>query len=144
MFSVRSTNRLGLGLAMQAQDKGATSFRHDGARPSWKVIWQCQVPPKVRVLAWKICRNALSTQLNLAHRGMAMSSLCPICGQEDKDTFHVFLRCPHARNIWRAMAEVWDMPPDTMLTPTGPAAAHPGQPTCTDTHDNMTDMACPQ
>lgn len=119
MFSVKSAYRLALHNSMQAQDRGATSVRLDGARPSWKVTWKCPVPPKIRVLAWKICRNAISTQLNLARRAMATTSLCPICGQEAEDTYHVFCRCPHARQLWIAMMEVWDLPSDELLKPTG-------------------------
>ena len=38
MFTIKSAYKLGLNLAMLAQDRGATSTRPDGARPSWKII----------------------------------------------------------------------------------------------------------
>jgi ribonuclease HI len=120
MFSVKSAYKMALHSSMMEQDRGATSLRPDGARPEWKIIWNCPVPPKVRVLAWKICRNAISTQLNLKRRGMATSGLCPICRCDDEDSFHVFVKCQHARDLWNAMAEVWDLPPDGMLKNTGP------------------------
>jgi hypothetical protein len=87
---------LALNRSMQTQDKGATSSRPDGARPSWKIIWNSLVPPKVKLLAWKICNNAISTQLNLMKRGISTTGLCQICGREDEDTFHAFIQCPHA------------------------------------------------
>jgi hypothetical protein len=61
IFTVKSAYRLALNRSMQTQDKGATSSRPDGARPSWKIIWNSLVPPKVKLLAWKICNNAIST-----------------------------------------------------------------------------------
>jgi hypothetical protein len=67
-FTVRSAYRLALHASMQQQDRGASSVRPDGARPSWNIVWKCQVPPKVKTLAWKICRNAISTQTNMARR----------------------------------------------------------------------------
>jgi hypothetical protein len=37
---------------------------------------------------------------------MATSGLCPICRCDDEDSFHVFVKCQHARDLWNAMAEV--------------------------------------
>jgi hypothetical protein len=103
IFTVRSAYRMMLHREMMRQDRGASSMRPDGLRPSWNLIWKCPVPPKVKMLAWKIGRNALATELSMHRRGMRGTSLCQVCGQEDEDTFHVFLRCPHARDLWRAM-----------------------------------------
>jgi hypothetical protein len=50
---------------------------------------------------------------------MATTGLCQICGQENEDTYHVFLRCPHARQLWEAMHEVWDMPASERVRPLG-------------------------
>jgi hypothetical protein len=118
LFTVKSAYRLMLHCDMMRQDRGATSSRPDGENPSWKMVWNCPVPPKVKVLAWKICRNALATQVNMQRRGMCTFGTCLICGREDEDTFHVFLRCPHARDLWRAMSEVWELPEDRLLLPT--------------------------
>jgi hypothetical protein len=74
--------------------------------------------PKVKILTWKICRNALATQINMARRDMATSNLCQICRQEAEDTFHVFMRCPYARSLWLAMKEVWDLLNDDIIRPT--------------------------
>jgi hypothetical protein len=119
LFTVRSTYRMALHDSMQRQDRGATSMRSDGARPSWNIIWKCQVPAKMKIIAWKICRNAISTQVNVAKRGIATTKLCPICGLEDEDSFHVFTRCPHAQSLWQAMAEVWPLLLDNLLINTG-------------------------
>jgi ribonuclease HI len=119
IFTVKSAYRLALNASMQHQDIGATSARPDGMRPGWKVIWKCQVPPKVKILAWKICCNAISTQTNLERRGMATLRLCQVCGMEDEDSFHAFMRCPHARQLWLAMAEIWPLPRDELLVHTG-------------------------
>jgi hypothetical protein len=73
----------------------------------------------MKLLAWKICCNAIATQHNLHRRGMDTSALCQLCGMCDEDTFHVFICCPHARNLWHAMREVWDLPGDDLLKHTG-------------------------
>lgn len=95
-------------------------MRPDGECPSWKLIWTCPVPPKVKTLAWKICRNALATKANLKHRRITASDVCDICGVEAEDTFHVFMRCPHARSLWFAMKETWSLPSEDQIRPTGP------------------------
>jgi hypothetical protein len=51
--------------------------------------------------------------------GMQSTALCQVCEQEDEDTFHTFVRCPHGRDLWRAMAEVWNLPDERTLQPTG-------------------------
>jgi hypothetical protein len=104
---------------MQQHGVGATSTRADGTRPCWQAIWKSLVPRKVELLAWKICRNALATEVNMATRGMRTSSLCQICGMEPEDSFHIFMRCPHARALWMAMKEVRDLPGYEMIIPTG-------------------------
>uniref|UniRef100_A0ACD5YVZ4 Uncharacterized protein n=1 Tax=Avena sativa TaxID=4498 RepID=A0ACD5YVZ4_AVESA len=97
----------------------ASSLQPDGRRPFWKLIWQCPVPPKVRHLSWRIAKDALATQQNKRIRGIETPDTCLICGQEVEDTYHVFMRCPHARNLWSAMKEVWDLPGDKMLNQGG-------------------------
>jgi hypothetical protein len=106
---IRSAYRLALPATMQHHPHGATSTQPNGERPSWKLIWSCPVPPKVKILTWKICRNAISTQVNMVQWGMPTTSICTICGAEDEDSFHVFMRCAHARALWQAMSEVWPL-----------------------------------
>jgi hypothetical protein len=97
IFTVKLAYRLGLNKQMQQRDRGASSNQPDGRRSVWKKVWKCPVPPKVKLLAWKICCNALATPVNMKRRHMTTVSTCRICGCEDEDTFHAFLRCPHAR-----------------------------------------------
>jgi hypothetical protein len=119
MFTVRSAYRLALHKQMRCTERGATSSRPDGFDPCWRLIWKSPIPPKAKLLAWRISRNALATQLNMQRRGMSTTGLCQVCGREDEDTLHVFLRCPHARDLWRAMTEVWDLPDVERIKPNG-------------------------
>jgi hypothetical protein len=50
---------------------------------------------------------------------MSTFSLCPVCGREDEDAIHAFLCCPHARNLWMAMEEVWELPHISRIKPVG-------------------------
>jgi hypothetical protein len=98
-FSVRSAYRLGREEQLRSEGRQATSAQPLGTSGDWKLIWQCPVPPKVRIFAWKLARNALATQVSMARRGMETLPTCTICGTEDETTFHAMLLCPHARAL---------------------------------------------
>ena len=34
----------------------------------WKTIWHLNIPPKIRIFTWRVCRNSLPTMLNLRSR----------------------------------------------------------------------------
>ncbi|KAM0912194.1 hypothetical protein ACQ4PT_012903 [Festuca glaucescens] len=120
MFTVRSAYRLALEEQLRAAGRQATSAQPLGHSAYWKLIWQCPVPPKVRIFAWKLARNTLATEANMAHRGIRTLSTCTICGNADETTFHAMITCPHARGLWEVMREVWDLPKDEILFENNP------------------------
>jgi ribonuclease HI len=115
VFTVRSAYRLAFEEQLRAEGRQATSSEPLGASPDWKCIWQCPVPHKVRIFAWKLAQNALATQSNMARRGMETPATCLICGVEEETTYHAMIKCPHARGLWDVMKEVWALPPDELL-----------------------------
>lgn len=115
IFTVRSAYNLGLERHMQEQNVGASSNHPDGSRPEWNIQWRCQVPPKVCIFAWKACRDALATQVNMQRRKMVIHGTCTICGKEEEDTFHALVTCPHAQGLWQAMRSCWDLPGDAQV-----------------------------
>ena len=113
-FSVRSAYRL----SMDWKEIGTTtspSSNTNGERMVWKKLWALQLPPKVKVFAWKLAHNGLATQSNkVAHR-MAKQSTCLICGREE-DGHHAVLMCPHARTLHSAMRKFWKLPSEDKLS----------------------------
>jgi hypothetical protein len=63
IFSVRSAYRLGQTL-QDIPQATASSSNPDGERSLWRKIWKANVPPKVRIFAWKLGRDALPTKKN--------------------------------------------------------------------------------
>ncbi|GLT49941.1 hypothetical protein SLA2020_234640 [Shorea laevis] len=55
----------------------------------WKSIWKLRVPPKVQLFIWRICHNALPSQVNLYHRGVVESPLCSNCKANDENIPHL-------------------------------------------------------
>ena len=111
---VRSAYKLG----MDWKEIGTTtspSSNTNGERMVWKKLWALQLPPKVKVFAWKLAHNGLATQSNkVAHR-MAKQSTCLICGREE-DGHHAVLMCPHARTLRSAMRKFWKLPSEDKLS----------------------------
>ncbi|KAL0456855.1 UNVERIFIED_CONTAM: hypothetical protein Slati_1024700 [Sesamum latifolium] len=72
--------------------------------PNWNFIWRTEVPPKVRLFAWKICRDALPTGVRLMRRGEQTGSGCIWCGEGNEDLLHVLLCCHYPRLVWALSA----------------------------------------
>ncbi|KAL0284756.1 UNVERIFIED_CONTAM: hypothetical protein Sradi_7189600 [Sesamum radiatum] len=63
---------------------GSSSRKPEG----WSFIWSDDVSPRVRLFAWRACRDSLPTSSNLARRGVTQEGVCPWCGTEGEDLFH--------------------------------------------------------
>ncbi|KAL0461849.1 UNVERIFIED_CONTAM: hypothetical protein Slati_0072500 [Sesamum latifolium] len=89
-YSVKSGYRLlhqGLAPSVHGGGTGSTSYQ----AANWKFIWRARVPPKVRLFAWRACRNSPPTITNLAPRGVNVGGVCPWCGFEEEDVLHSLL-----------------------------------------------------
>ncbi|GJW91788.1 RNA-directed DNA polymerase, eukaryota, reverse transcriptase zinc-binding domain protein [Tanacetum coccineum] len=72
--------------------------------------WVKAVPIKINVMAWKVRLNALSTRLNISHRGLELQSiLCLNCDKDVESTSHIFFGCSMARDLSRKIASWWDI-----------------------------------
>jgi hypothetical protein len=84
IFSVRIPYRLALEI---------DQARLGGSRPMYNEIWKAKVPPKVRVFAWKLSQDGLTTQSKQKRRKVTKDAMCQLCGREDKTEFHAVVRC---------------------------------------------------
>ena len=64
IFSVRSAYKLGMHLKKQ-NVQTACSNKPDGERDLWKLIWNANVPPKIKIFGWKLATNSL--EIGRAH-----------------------------------------------------------------------------
>ncbi|KAL0299295.1 UNVERIFIED_CONTAM: hypothetical protein Sradi_6589300 [Sesamum radiatum] len=67
---------------------------------SWEFIWRSKAPPKVVLFAWRCAWKALSTTVNLQHRGITINEGCGGCLAEKEDVLHVLFYCSFARLVW--------------------------------------------
>ncbi|KAK4391579.1 hypothetical protein Sango_1935700 [Sesamum angolense] len=63
--------------------------------------------PKVQLLAWRACQEAILVCCNLRRKGLHILTACMRCGNEAEDVLHVLLRCSFARQVWALSSLPW-------------------------------------
>ncbi|KAK4421605.1 hypothetical protein Salat_2111100 [Sesamum alatum] len=70
-------------------------------------LWKAKLPGKVRVFAWRLCKQALPIGFNLRRRHLQVHDGCPQCFVEVEDVYHVMLGCHFARQTWALTNLPW-------------------------------------
>jgi hypothetical protein len=65
------------------------SFHGSTASPSWKMIWKCWAPPRVKFFHWLADLDRCWTAGRLARRGLPHHTACPLCNQEPETIHHI-------------------------------------------------------
>nr|GEW03144.1 RNA-directed DNA polymerase, eukaryota [Tanacetum cinerariifolium] len=72
--------------------------------------WIKYIPIKINIFAWKVNLDRLPTRVNLAQRGIQVSSLtCPVCSLAHESTSHILFNCSMALDIARLIVRWWDL-----------------------------------
>jgi hypothetical protein len=85
----------------------------DGDRKLWKLIWNTNVPPKIRVFGWKLATNSLGVQRHRHRRNMDVLPTCSVCGMEPESAHHAMIVCTKAVALRKKLKEVWELPMKT-------------------------------
>ena len=96
-FTVKSAYHVALRLQ---QPNAAEHSRVGIDRMVWKKLWKLNIPPKVRMFAWRACLDILPTKVNLACKKIQVDPKCTTCTQQDETICHVLWQCRLARNTW--------------------------------------------
>jgi hypothetical protein len=75
-----------------------------------KGIWAAQVPPKVRIFAWRLSQEGLATQCNRHHRKLTHHATYQLCGAGDENRYHAVVQCPKARALRQELRGSWPLP----------------------------------
>ena len=70
-------------------------------RKLWKTIWNLNIPQKIKLFAWKACRNIPASKENLAKRKITPDGVCELCGREES-IGHILWLCDHAMEVWNS------------------------------------------
>lgn len=91
-YSVRSAYRMCMNELLYT-----SHFKVEGA---WDLIWKLKVPPRIKSLLWRICRNCLPTRTRLRDKGVNCAAVSALCNVDEEDIVHLIFKCPGSRNIW--------------------------------------------
>ncbi|KAM0922814.1 hypothetical protein ACQ4PT_005932 [Festuca glaucescens] len=119
IFSFKSAYRLALKLKHQYRGDESSSTNTNGDRALWNCIWKANVPPKVRIFAWRLANDTLATRNNKLKRKLEFTDRCTICGTPCEDGHHAVIRCPKAAGLRHAMRAHWKLPSEGSLTHSG-------------------------
>lgn len=56
--------------------------------------------PRVKIFAWRACKEALSTQSGLHRRVASIDPACGVCGAAEEVGTHAISMCALARSVW--------------------------------------------
>lgn len=66
-----------------------------------ETVWKAAVPGKIKVFAWKACRNILPYYANLKKKRRVHVRSCVVCREEEESVMHSFWKCKHAQEVWQ-------------------------------------------
>ncbi|KAG8498641.1 hypothetical protein CXB51_005174 [Gossypium anomalum] len=84
-YSVRSAYKL---LQVSENDPRAYALQTD-YNNFYKKIWLLNLPSKTKITAWKISWNYLATRVNMQHRKLISTAICPRCERGTKTMDHL-------------------------------------------------------
>ncbi|MBA0660675.1 hypothetical protein Goklo_012652 [Gossypium klotzschianum] len=66
----------------------------------YKLLWNLDLPRKIKITIWKISWNYLPTLANLKFKKLVTTSCCPRCASAEESMGHLFRRCPITVEVW--------------------------------------------
>ncbi|KAG8380432.1 hypothetical protein BUALT_Bualt06G0014700 [Buddleja alternifolia] len=102
VFSVKSAYHV----ACTLRNVDAPSRSHNPS-DNWNFIWRANLPHKIRVFIWRVCRGILPTLSNLIRRRCNVETICPCCSMHEESDSHILLHCDLARQIWSLSNILW-------------------------------------
>ena len=112
------------GLALNLKEPKINSGNSSGARNVerrlWNIVWDTNVPQKIRIFASRDASNSLAVQVKRVKHYQAILAACSICGIEDDCVFHELVSCPKVRAFHMALKEVWNIPTEDIFNYSGP------------------------
>lgn len=78
-----------------------SSSGHCWKRRVWKSIWSMCCPNKIKIFAWRSCKEILQTKVALMQRKIIQEDYCPMCFKSRESCFHAIWQCKKVRNSWK-------------------------------------------
>ncbi|XP_019151923.1 PREDICTED: uncharacterized protein LOC109148642 [Ipomoea nil] len=97
IYSVRSAYKLEFG-----------NLEQDCQWP-WTVVWNFDIPQKIKCFFWTMCKLKLPTKDALLVKQVACNPICPLCGDMAETAVHLFAECSFAHLCWQELETGWPM-----------------------------------
>uniref|UniRef100_A0A803PFL5 RNase H type-1 domain-containing protein n=1 Tax=Cannabis sativa TaxID=3483 RepID=A0A803PFL5_CANSA len=95
-YSVKSSFHLATSISEKDQESSSDDYK-----TWWKFFWKLQLPPKVKIFAWKVIQNALPVATALHKRKVIDSTLCTRCKSAWESIGHALFSCKFAKSVWK-------------------------------------------
>ncbi|OVA00989.1 Reverse transcriptase zinc-binding domain [Macleaya cordata] len=84
-------------------DQQPTSSSASSIQPDfpWKRFWAVKcISPRIHIFIWRLLSNALPLRTKTGHYIQGFDKICVLCGDEEEDLDHLFLKCRVVREFW--------------------------------------------
>lgn len=68
--------------------------------PTWSYLWKAKIHNRHKLLWWAAAWDIIRMRGALGARIEIEDRMCPICGEEEELSTHLFLFCRYTRPIW--------------------------------------------
>lgn len=72
---------------------------HFSSQWSWTNRWKLPLPPRLKLLGWKVCHNLLPTNVRRQHH-LQVPLECVLCASQVETTSHLLHSCAFIHAIW--------------------------------------------
>lgn len=96
LFWVKSAYKV----AILFRDDASSSSQSSLTTSTWSKLWKASAPGKVKIYAWKVCRNILPIRSSLEKKGLAVDNICVFFSFSLELALHVFNVCPFTQAVF--------------------------------------------
>lgn len=100
-FSVKRIYHVACNWIREKEPAASSSFESRSIACMWNRIWAARVHPKVKLGAYRLCKNIIPTKVNL-HRHIKIDASCILCHGELESSLHLMRDCYFAQCDWLA------------------------------------------
>ncbi|KAF5481238.1 hypothetical protein F2P56_001906 [Juglans regia] len=72
----------------------------------WKAIWKLKLPLKIKIFAWRLCKDCLPTGLNLLKKHVNIDPKCSMRSDQDDDVGHAIVYCAELVESWKDLLPI--------------------------------------
>ncbi|KAJ0095077.1 hypothetical protein Patl1_15891 [Pistacia atlantica] len=69
-------------------------------RVIWKNIWKMPVPNKIKIFAWRACKDGLPMKGKLLGKQVPTDVRCNLCRAEPEGLYHALVQCVDVQKLW--------------------------------------------